>query len=196
MIDTVTTLDIAIAVLYVVVVLLAANIFRRRGVLVVTAGCLAATVLSFLVSHGPSADTALVRCLVSLAAVSITAVLALKNQAASLALTEQARLLDLTHDTIFARDMNDVVTYWNKGAEQLYGWPKEQTLGKVVHDLLQTVFPAPLEQIREELLRTDRWEGSSFTRNGTRRKSSSQAGGRCGATNWGGRSRYWRSTTM
>jgi len=75
------------------------------------------------------------------------------------ALREQARLLDLTHDTIFVRDMNDVITYWNRGAEELYGWTREEAIGKVTHQLLQTIFPAPLEQINEELLRTDRWEG-------------------------------------
>jgi len=75
------------------------------------------------------------------------------------ALREQARLLDLTHDTVFVRDMNDVITYWNRGAEELYGWTREEAIGKVTHQLLQTIFPAPLEQINEELLRTDRWEG-------------------------------------
>jgi PAS domain-containing protein len=35
------------------------------------------------------------------------------------ALREQAGLLDLTHDTVFVRDMNDVITYWNRGAAEL-----------------------------------------------------------------------------
>ncbi len=74
-------------------------------------------------------------------------------------LRERARLLDLTHDTIFVRDMNDVITYWNRGAEELYGWHREQAIGKVSHGLLKTVFPAPLEEITAELLRTGRWEG-------------------------------------
>jgi K+-sensing histidine kinase KdpD len=30
--------------------------------------------------------------------------------------TQQASLLNLTHDTIFVRDMNDIITYWNRGA--------------------------------------------------------------------------------
>jgi PAS domain S-box-containing protein len=72
---------------------------------------------------------------------------------------EQTRLLDLTHDPIFVRDRNDVITYWSRGAEELYGWKSEQVLGKVTHQLLQTVFPAPLEQITETLLGTGRWEG-------------------------------------
>ena len=74
-------------------------------------------------------------------------------------LREQARLLDLTHDTVFVRDMNDVITYWNRGAAELYGWTREEAVGKVSHQLMQTIFPAPLEEINAELLRTGRWEG-------------------------------------
>ena len=74
-------------------------------------------------------------------------------------LREQAGLLDLTHDTVFVRDMNDVITYWNRGAEDRYGWSREEAIGKVSHQLMQTIFPVPLEEINAELLRTGRWEG-------------------------------------
>src|ERR1700730_11369185 len=157
-VDTATTLDIAIAVLYVVVVLLSANFFARRGVLLVASGCAALTVTSLLISHGLTVGTPLVRCLVSLSAIGATTFLALKNQAANMALREQARLLDLTHDTIFVRDMNDINIYWNRAAE-LYGWPADEAIGKVFHQLLKTVFPAPQEEIMAELIRTGRWEG-------------------------------------
>lgn len=30
------------------------------------------------------------------------------------ALQERARLLDLTHDTVFVRDLRDVITFWNR----------------------------------------------------------------------------------
>jgi PAS domain S-box-containing protein len=75
------------------------------------------------------------------------------------ALRERAQLLDLTHDTIFVRNMNDMISFWNRGAEQLYGWSKEEALGKVTHQLLRTIVPAPLEEITSELLSTGRWEG-------------------------------------
>ena len=73
--------------------------------------------------------------------------------------TQQASLLNLTHDTIFVRDMDDVITYWNRGAQELYGWTPEEAIGKRSHELLHTVFPAPIEDIHAELLRTGRWEG-------------------------------------
>lgn len=84
-------------------------------------------------------------------------------------LRERARLLDLTHDTVFVRDMQDVITYWNRGAEELYGWSRQEAVGQVTHQLTRTIFPAPLEEINTQLLRTGRWEGELIhtTRDGT-----------------------------
>jgi two-component system, LuxR family, sensor kinase FixL len=75
------------------------------------------------------------------------------------ALRERANLLDLTHDTVFVRDNNDVITFWNRGAEKLYGWTRDEAVGQVSHRLTQTIFPAPLEEITAELNSTGRWEG-------------------------------------
>jgi PAS domain S-box-containing protein len=74
-------------------------------------------------------------------------------------LREQANLLNLSHDTVFVMDMEGVIKYWNRGAQERYGWTAEQAVGRDVHDLLKTVFPAPLEQIKAEVVRTGRWEG-------------------------------------
>src|SRR6201999_187014 len=70
-----------------------------------------------------------------------------------------ARLIDQTHDAIFVRDKNDVITFWNRGAQELYGFSAEQAVGQCSHDLLRTVFPGPLHQIMGELMRAGRWEG-------------------------------------
>jgi PAS domain S-box-containing protein len=72
---------------------------------------------------------------------------------------EQARLLDQTHDCIFVRDMNDVITFWNRGAEELYGWSAQDAVGKNSRDLLHTVVPEASAKALEVLLATDRWEG-------------------------------------
>ena len=74
-------------------------------------------------------------------------------------LRERANLLDLTHDAVIVRDMNDVITSWNRGAEERYGWSREEAIGQVSHAIVQTTFPAPLSEINAELTRTGRWEG-------------------------------------
>jgi len=78
---------------------------------------------------------------------------------ADAALQERAGLLALTHDSMFVRDMADVITYWNRAAEEFYGWTAREAVGKVSHHLTQTVFPEPIERIQAELLSAGRWEG-------------------------------------
>ena len=70
-------------------------------------------------------------------------------------LAYQARLLDLANDAIFIRNAADKISYWNEGAERLYGWASEEVLNRSVHEILRTEFPVPLL----EILETDRWEG-------------------------------------
>lgn len=159
-IDTFSSLDMAIAVLYVVVVLLSANYSDRRGLLAIAGLCVGLTILSFLVMHAGNYDlSAVMRGLVSIAAITVTTLLCLENQTATQSLRGQADLLDLTHDAIFVRDIADTVLYWSDGAERLYGWPREEAVGRPAASLLKTVFPAPLADIRGELFRTGRWEG-------------------------------------
>lgn len=75
------------------------------------------------------------------------------------ALAEKARLLDLSDDAIVVLDCAHRIQYWNHGAEELYGWSREEVLGKVSYELLHTKFLQPIGEITEELNRTDRWTG-------------------------------------
>ncbi|MDW8438081.1 MAG: ATP-binding protein [Chloroherpetonaceae bacterium] len=51
-------------------------------------------------------------------------------------LREQAKLLEVARDAIIVVDENDVVLFWNSGAERLYGWKREDALGNRKADLL------------------------------------------------------------
>ncbi|MGO9517431.1 MAG: PAS domain S-box protein [Candidatus Korobacteraceae bacterium] len=70
-------------------------------------------------------------------------------------LSEKAALLDLVNDAIFVRCAEDKISYWNQGAERLYGWTSAEVLGRLAGEVLRTEFPVPLEQIKS----LDKWEG-------------------------------------
>jgi PAS domain S-box-containing protein len=91
-------------------------------------------------------------------------------QSQAVALFDQASLLDVAHDAILVRDVNGVISFWNRGAELTYGWSKAEALGQVSSVLLQTGFPDSWEQVETELLREGRWEGelSHRKRDGSR----------------------------
>jgi PAS domain S-box-containing protein len=74
-------------------------------------------------------------------------------------LREQAQLLDMAHDGILSLDWNGTVRFWNRGAERMYGWTREEALGRVSHDLLKSEFPEPLEGIEDKVATAGHWEG-------------------------------------
>jgi PAS domain S-box-containing protein len=75
------------------------------------------------------------------------------------ALRRTLEIVDSASDSIIIRDINDRITYWNRGAEILYGWNKEEVIGQYIHTFLQTVFPKPLETVLSEFLEQGHWEG-------------------------------------
>jgi PAS domain S-box-containing protein len=81
----------------------------------------------------------------------------------------QAELLDAANDAIFVRDRHAKINYWNKGAERLYGWKKEEALGKTTRELLKTEFPAPVDEIMKQS-QEGGWEGElvHITKDGQR----------------------------
>lgn len=74
-------------------------------------------------------------------------------------LGEKAALLDLAHDAILVRSMDEKIVFWNRGAEETYGWKEGEALGRKVHELLKSRFPIPWEELRSILLEKEKWEG-------------------------------------
>jgi PAS domain S-box-containing protein len=72
-------------------------------------------------------------------------------------LREQAQMLDLAN--VMARDLEHRIILWNSGMEKMYGWTKDEALGKNSYELLRTSFPELLDAILAALHRDGRWEG-------------------------------------
>ena len=71
---------------------------------------------------------------------------------------EQAKLIDLAQDAIIVRDLGHWVTFWNKGAERLFGWTAEEIKGRQVTELLYREVTA-FEMAQKELLDKGSWSG-------------------------------------
>ncbi len=161
LIDVLTPLEGAVAVLYVVVVLLAARTGRVMELVAAAVACVFLTVAAYFDSHGLShAGSASLRAVVSFAAIVIVALLAVQNLVVTASLQAQARLLDLSHDMIVVRDRRGTIIFWNKTAEDVYGWSAQEAVGRLADDILCTRYPADRADTEAELMRDGRWDGT------------------------------------
>jgi PAS domain S-box-containing protein len=65
----------------------------------------------------------------------------------------------LEESTVLIRRWDGVIEHWTAGCERLYGWAAQEAVGQVEHELLNTKFPAPLDQIHEQLRSSGTWQG-------------------------------------
>ena len=70
-----------------------------------------------------------------------------------------SELLELAHDAIIVRDVDSTILFWNRGAQETYGWSTAEACGYVTHAFLKSEFPEPLDQIYEKLYSVGSWEG-------------------------------------
>jgi hypothetical protein len=81
---------------------------------------------------------------------------------------EQASMLDQAHDAITVRDIHTQrVTFWNQGAERLFGWTRAEAMGREMGELTHPD-PHVQEIVTGELLKTGEWRGeySKTTKDG------------------------------
>jgi C4-dicarboxylate-specific signal transduction histidine kinase len=86
--DTLTDLEIAVAVFYVLVVLLSASFLQRRGVILAGATCIGLTLLSFVLTRSGAPFSGLVNCLISICAIAATTYLVLEIDSARATIDE------------------------------------------------------------------------------------------------------------
>lgn len=153
-IDTIPSYDFAIAVLYVVVVLLSLGFCNRRGVLLVGLGCVGLTILSYLLSHDVlEPGAALVRCLVSLLAIAITTFLALKILSMTTGLKTHADLLDLTqrlsHTGSFSWNISAGTVLWSEESYRIFALDRGAM--PTLELMLQRIHPEDRPRLEEIL---------------------------------------------
>ncbi|NRP85286.1 Blue-light-activated protein [Ensifer adhaerens] len=72
-------------------------------------------------------------------------------------LDEITQILDSAN--IVVHGFDGVISRWTTGCERLYGWTRQEAIGRVVHDLLSTIFPEPLSTIRDKIVQQADWQG-------------------------------------
>ena len=83
-------------------------------------------------------------------------------------LQRQAALLDVSYEAIFSWDYDGGILSWNRGAERLYGFNKEEAIGFISHELLKTKFPIEFRDFEDILASDKMWTGelTHTTKNG------------------------------
>ena len=71
----------------------------------------------------------------------------------------QRQLLDIAAAPVIMCDEDDRITYWNKAAEAVYGWKEEEAIGQCITELLHTVLPDPIQNIKSQLTSVGQWSG-------------------------------------
>jgi len=82
----------------------------------------------------------------------------LERREADARIHEQASLLDKAKDAIVVRGMDNLVRFWNKGAERLYGWSSQEAVGRPVGELLYED-PGILNEAMHKVLKDGEWSG-------------------------------------
>ena len=72
---------------------------------------------------------------------------------------EQAALLDIATDAIIVRGLNNQIVFWNRGAEKLYGWTKEEALNRDANELLYRESLIKLSEIQQAVKKHGEWQG-------------------------------------
>ena len=82
----------------------------------------------------------------------------IERQTTDMRLRDQAALLDYATDAIIVRDMNGLVTFWNKGAERLYGWTNTEAYGQQMLSRTQSE-TYDLQELFDRTTRDGEWRG-------------------------------------
>ncbi len=78
---------------------------------------------------------------------------------------EQADLIDIASDAIFVRDLKNHITFWNRGAERLYGWTTAEILGQNTDILLSPKALIQDQKNFQTVIQKGEWQGELYRLN-------------------------------
>lgn len=84
---------------------------------------------------------------------------AIERKRAEQKIREQAALLDIATDAIFVHDLQNLILFWNKAAECLYGWKATEAIGKKISELWHEKDSSQLQEALKILVQNGSWEG-------------------------------------
>jgi PAS domain S-box-containing protein len=73
-------------------------------------------------------------------------------------IAEQAALLEKARDAILVRDLEGKILLWNNGAERIYGWTREEVIGRRIGDFLY-IDPNKFEEANKLAISKGEWYG-------------------------------------
>jgi two-component system sensor kinase FixL len=161
LVDGFSSLDIAVAVLYILVILISVDLFSKKMLLGITCLCIALTIIAFLISHGVECnDESCGRGGISIAAIAIASLLALKSSASRVQLRAQLELLarsqaflagaqrlSLTGSIGFRVPPTDM--YWSEEAKRIFEFKKP--VSPTLDLMLGVTHPDDQERLRTVL---------------------------------------------
>ncbi len=68
--------------------------------------------------------------------------------------------LDGISDAVLVRDLDGIILHWNPVAARRMGYSREEAVGRLWHELLQTTSERPLEELEAEVRETGTWRGN------------------------------------
>lgn len=80
-------------------------------------------------------------------------------------LRQEIRLVEISRAPILVWDFDGGILQWNRGSEELYGYLRDEVLGRRKDEFLHTIVPgSSFETLRQELLRQGTWSGELIHR--------------------------------
>jgi len=165
--DIGTALNGSASILYFLVIMIMSEVRSRLIVRITSLICALLTIGSYLIIYQSAHSTATIIQLSLFLFTNLMTTAILIRQLRDRELSEaQAKLLHMTNEAIVLMDADGLIIYWNRGAEQLFGFSAEHVLGRKPDDITIIEFPISRTHTEATLDSVGSWQGELRIRTG------------------------------